>query len=421
MSQPPSPAPQGGVPVRSSGLPQWPVLRKKQTFVVPIVAIVVGVLVMAIALLATLVTTPINGLLGLLLSGGAAIVLILLLTWLDRWEPEPPHLLLAAFFWGGGVSLVIVLLVSPLLQVIGGDGEFFAAAISAPLVEESAKGLFLLVALLATRRGRAEFNSLTDALVYAGFIGVGFSFVEHMLYIAQNETFGESVAVGVLRIGLTAWMHSIYTAMTAIGLWLGVTSRGTMRFVYPVLGWSVAVLLHFMQNGSIFLGIGGFFGYVLLVELPAFIALVVLAVRSYRREGEVVREQLPALVHNGWVTPLEADWLGNVPSRKRALAFARTQGKQELRRVAAFRDHVTELAHVRHRLDRTGPPFSPDLVRQHDHLVELLQADKLWVAQHLQPAPQHWQRTPVAPPAWQTAHPMPDDDPPIDPDATRLR
>lgn len=417
MSQ--GPIPQG--PITQGRLPQWPLLRKKQTFVVPIIAIVVGVLVMSFLIVLQLVFAPVQSIIGLVLSALAAIVGILLLVWLDRWEPEPPHLLIAAFFWGGGVSLIVVLFVSPLLELVGGSGDFFGAVISAPLVEESAKGLFLVLVLLATRRGRAEFNSFTDALVYAGFVGFGFTFIEDLGYIGTQETVGDALSVAVIRIILGAWLHSIFTSMTAIGLWLGVNSRGVMRFVFPVLGWCVAVLLHALHNGSSFLGVG-YFAVLLLIFLPATIAVVVLAVRSHRREGEVVRRQLPVMVHNGWVTPDEAAWLSNLRSRKQALAYAKTQSRRERQRIAAFRDHVTELAFVRNRLDRLGPPFSPDLVQQHDELVRLLVAEKQWVAQQLQPAPQAWQ--PVSPmPGQDYVRPSfgPPGEPPADPEVTRLR
>lgn len=425
MSQPPAPgaiASQGPSALPPGRLPQWPVRRKKQAFVIPIIAIVIGALVMMLLILLQVVFTPVTGILGLTLSAATSIVLILLLGWLDRWEPEPPHLLLAGFFWGGGVALLMVFIGSPLLELFGGDGEFFTAVISAPLVEETAKGLFFLVVLLAGRRGRAEFNSLTDALVYAGFVGIGFAFVEHMSYIASGQSLADALAIAALRLGLGAWTHAIYVAMTAIGLWLGVNSRGAMRFVYPFLGWCVAVLLHAMNNGSTFLGPGAFFLNRLLFTLPALIVLVVIAVRSNRREGEIFRSQLPVMVYNGWVTPQEAAWLDNLRSRKQALAYAKTQGRHERQRLAAFRDHVTELAFVRHRLDRLGPPFPPDLVRQHDDLVELLVSEKQWVAEQLQPPR----------PAWQPVHPVPGQDyvqpsfgspgqPPVDPQATRLR
>ncbi|MDO5682066.1 MAG: PrsW family intramembrane metalloprotease [Propionibacteriaceae bacterium] len=400
MTQPAAPGPHAASPVQPTRLPHWPVLRKKQVFIVPIIAISLGAVVMMLLIALQVVMAPAQAIFGIVVSAIAAIVGILLLTWLDRWEPEPPHLLIAAFFWGGGISLLFVLLAHPIATAIGGDGDFFGAAIAAPLLEESAKGLFLVLVLLTTRRGRSEFNSLTDAVVYAGFIGIGFTFIEDIGYIASQESVGEAVVLAAFRIGMGAWLHSIFVAMTAIGLWLAMSTRGPLRYFYPVFGWSVAVLLHAIHNGSTFFGMGAYFGAVGLVMIPATVAVIVLAVRSHKREGEIFRGQIPAMVYNGWVTPHEANWLSNLRSRKQALAHAKGQGKPERARVAAFRDHVTELAYVRNRLDRMGPPFSPELVRQHDELVHLIEADKQWVAEQL----------PTAPGAWQPVHPEPGQD-----------
>lgn len=377
--------------------PHWPILRKKQVFVVPIIAIAIGAIVMTILILMAVLPTPPIGILAVLISALASALGIFLLIWLDRWEPEPPHLLVSAFFWGAGVSVLFVFLISPVLAIVGGTGDFFGAVISAPLVEESAKGLFLVLVLLVTRRGRAEFNTLTDALVYAGFVGIGFSFVEDMLYISGQESVSGALTVAGLRIGLGAWAHSIYTAMTAIGLWLAVSQRGPSRFVWPFVGWAVAVMLHAIHNGSAFLGLGAWALSLLLFSLPAFVVFVVIAVRSHRREGRVMQGQIPIMVHNGWITPDEASWLGNLRSRRQALAHARGQGAVERKRVAGFRDNVTELAFVRDRLDRMGPPWSPELMQQHDELVGIINANKEWVQQQLAPVPQGWQAMPPQP------------------------
>lgn len=366
-------------------------------FVVPIIAIAVGAIVMTILILMAVLPTPGIGVLAVLISALASAVGIALLVWLDRWEPEPPHLLVSAFFWGAGVSVLFVFLVSPILAAVGGNGDFFGSVISAPLVEESAKGLFLVLVLLVTRRGRAEFNSLTDALVYAGFVGIGFSFVEDMLYIAGADSVSGALTIAGFRIGLGAWAHSIYTAMTAIGLWLAVSQRGPSRYVWPFVGWAVAVGLHAIHNGSTFLGLGAWLGSLVVFSLPAFIAFVIIAVRSHRREGQVVRGQLPVMVHNGWITPDEANWLSNLRARHEAVAHAAAGGSAERKRVAGFRDNVTELAFVRDRLDRMGPPYSPELRQQHDELVGIITANKEWVSQQLPPGPATWQHVPPQP------------------------
>ena len=56
--------------------------------------------------------------------------------------------------------------------------------IGAPVIEEAAKGLFLVI--MMTGRRRNELNSMTDCLVYAGLVGAGFAWLEDILYISSG-------------------------------------------------------------------------------------------------------------------------------------------------------------------------------------------------------------------------------------------
>lgn len=363
----------------------------------PIVTIVVGALIM-MALIGSALAgggrdrEPMVGVLAIAISSAASIIGILLLSWLDRWEPEPPHLLLAAFFWGGAISVAVVFVLTPLLiDPLVGRSDFAQAVIGAPLMEELAKGLFLVIVLLLSRRGRAEFNSLTDALVYAGFVGVGFSFVEDMLYLSSQKTGAEALQLAGFRIGLGAYSHSIYTAMTAIGCWLALNARNPLARVFLAFGgWCVAVLLHALHNGSTFFGSGAYFAELLLVGFPAAIAFVVIAVVSHRREGTIVQRQLPAMVYHGWLTPEEAGWIGSLPGRRERRRAAAVNAPADRKRLSVIIDAATELAFVRNRLDRQREPRSRELLVHHDELVGILTTNKQWATARLAPHHNAW-------------------------------
>ncbi|GAB3622495.1 PrsW family intramembrane metalloprotease [Mariniluteicoccus endophyticus] len=366
---------------------------KPQAVVGPIVVIAIGGLV---ALLITLITgsdsfakgNPMPFLLGIVFSMVVATVGTLYLHWLDRWEPEPPLLLASAFFWGGGVALILVILFT---IPLAGIPEALSAAVVAPLTEESAKGLFLVVVLLASRRGRSELNSLTDALVYAGFIGIGFSFVEDMMYIAGGETAGEAAVVMILR-GLGAFSHSVYTGMTAIGVWRGINSTGAMRYVWPFLGWCAAVFLHAMHNGSTLFGLAAVLIAMVVFDLGGFIFYLVMGLRSRKQEKAVVGQQLHPMVNAGWVSPAEAQWLSSLTQRRARMSLPHMSSAEQ-KRLRGFRDDATELAFVRARLDeqaRRGRPLSKELLTQHDQLVAQLRASQEWVNGRLPPAPTGW-------------------------------
>src|SRR6516164_9587204 len=78
-------------------------------------------------------------------------LLIALVLFLDRLEPEPRGALVFAFAWGAGIAALFagVINTAGLLYVtqpaLGkGNGQFVSAAIGAPVVEETLKGLVLV-------------------------------------------------------------------------------------------------------------------------------------------------------------------------------------------------------------------------------------------------------------------------------------
>src|SRR5699024_6528335 len=116
---------------------------------------VAGLLILALCGLVMLgVTTsrvgPLPGLVGAaaaLLPVGAVFAAII---WIDRWEPEPPKLLRGAFLWGAGGATASALVLNDAVTDLGdmlfapGDGRFFALVVTAPIVEEAAKALFVV-------------------------------------------------------------------------------------------------------------------------------------------------------------------------------------------------------------------------------------------------------------------------------------
>src|SRR2546430_12475854 len=69
-------------------------------------------------------------------------------------------------------------------QVLGPDaGSMLAAPISAPIVEELAKALGVLAVFWLLR---AEFDNMRDGFVYGALVGLGFTWFEAPLYVAQG-------------------------------------------------------------------------------------------------------------------------------------------------------------------------------------------------------------------------------------------
>ncbi len=284
--------------------------------------------------------------------------------WLDRYEPEPKRLLAYGLLWGAFVATAAALL-------LGGIGGFFvpvtdnvSLAVVAPITEEASKGLFLLL-LLWWRR--AELDGILDGIVYAGMVGIGFAFTENILYLAAayNGTAGmgpggaaEVTATFVLRGLISPFAHPLFTAFIGIGVGLAVASRHrSVRFAAPVGGFVVAVLAHGLWNGSTIFGAAGFIGVYLALMLPAFVALICLAVWARRSERTMLAAALTDAAHRQLIPATDIGWVVDLRARRAARAHAlRTGGPEAARAMADYQQATIELGFLHHRLLRGTAP-----------------------------------------------------------------
>lgn len=330
--------------------------RTVATVGVPTSVLILAGIATALALSFDVVANPILAGIGIVLSGAACGIVVLCYLWLDRWEPEPPRLLLFAWLWGG-VAVVIALVTS-----LFDNDVFVSTVVRAPVVEELAKGLFLLI--MATGIRRRELNTLIDCLVYAGLVGASFGFIENVLYLARGEDIYGTVGVAILRLA-TPFAHSLFTSLTAIGLYVGLRRPGRYAWLgYLALGYVGAVLLHALWNASS-LGVH----FVLFV--PLFGAAVALALVARHREQKVLLSQLPGIVGIGLATPAEGAWLSTLAGRRIwAEASEHRWGKAAKQVVGTFVGAVTELAFVRERFEQGRG--TPEAAQRHAELVAAL-------------------------------------------------
>jgi RsiW-degrading membrane proteinase PrsW (M82 family) len=314
------------------------------------VIIALGVVVGLIAILLTAVN-PIGSSVAFLLATLGMTIVVLAYLWLDRWEPEPPRLLVFAFLWGASVAVVVSLLFELLFDFLISrgveDNPAASMAIGAPIIEEAAKGAFLL--LMLTGRRRNEMNSLTDCLVYAGLAAAGFAWIEDVLYISEGGLLAAAV-----RLIMGPFAHPLFTTMTGIGVYFAMQQRSWGgKAGCTLLGYLGAVVMHGLWNGSLVFGAGAYFLVYLVWMVPIFGLTIWLAVASRRREQRVVAGKLPGMVQAAVVTANEATWLGSLPNRKQAIAEAkRLGGPKAGKSVKNFAAQVVELAFVRDRLER---------------------------------------------------------------------
>jgi RsiW-degrading membrane proteinase PrsW (M82 family) len=338
-------------------LPIGPLPKKIRQVGAPLgVIIALGTLTALVVILLT-AANPVGTAIGFALASVAMIIVVLAYLWLDRWEPEPPRLLVLAFLWGASVAVVVSIGLELYFGSLLATGDeatdsFVSTGIGAPIIEEAAKGLFLLI--MMTGRRRHELNSLTDCLVYAGLTAAGFAWLEDIAYIAGGESLGDSLVTAALRLIMGPFAHPLFTTMTGIGVYFALHRHNVVAKAGCILlGYAVAVLMHALWNGSALFGVGAYFLLYLFWMVPVFILAIWLGVRSVRREQRIVSDKLPGMVAAGLITANEASWLGSIRNRKLATAaVGRIGGKPARKVVKAFCAQTVELAFVRDRIDR---------------------------------------------------------------------
>ncbi|HTZ43673.1 MAG TPA: PrsW family intramembrane metalloprotease [Jatrophihabitans sp.] len=361
----------------------------------PIGVLVLLGLVAAALLLASGAKHPAGLIVATPLSALAMSVVLAGYLWLDRWEPEPARLLLLAFLWGAVVAVLVSLALELATSEVLGRGVVLTLA--GPAIEEAAKGAFLLVMLTGARR--REFDGVVDGLVYAGFVAVGFAFIEDVGYLA--EAFGQGtdtgVATVVLRLVLAPFAHPLFTSLIGLSVGVAVSRPGPHRWLYVAAGYLGAVALHALWNSSLVFGLAGYLVVYVLIMLPALVVAVLVARHARRRERDVVRRQLPAMVYYRWITPAEAGWLASIAARRVWLRSVRQRsGPAGARALRGFQQAATELAFLRDRVERGVGPA--DAYWLHAELVQALALTRAQAQQPLRENPASAGLVPPRPP-----------------------
>ncbi len=276
----------------------------------PLVAIVVVVL----AVLSPLVVA----------AGLVPLAIVLpVVAWFDRIEPEPRASRVHALLWGASVAIVGALIVNTAVAVTA--GEVASMVLSAPIVEEALKGLGVV---WAVRRG--EVDGVTDGIVYAAWVALGFAVVEDMSYFAMASVDGSLVPVFVIRALLTPFAHPLFTFWTGLAIGLAVR-RGRPIMPSALWGYALAVITHMVWNGSLALGsittdIDDDVAVAVVLVTAAlfvvlFIAVAVTLVKMRAGEQRRFLAGVPGIVLRHGIAPDEAatftSWRGVLEARRR--------------------------------------------------------------------------------------------------------
>ena len=393
MAAPPVPVPAQ----RRGGLPRWACqtslfqLREPAFWVY--VLLVVGTGLQAVGQQVSLrAMSPSGWALSWLLLLFYLVPVFVVVYLLDAYEREPLSLVFGALLWGAVAATSLAGLANRdwglvVARLLGPDvAARWAAALTAPLVEETLKAVGVVLLYLIAR---SEINGVVDGFVYGAMVGLGFAVVENVFYFVGQ--FGGQPAgvlggffVRVLASGL--YGHVLYTGLTGMGIAWFVT-RTDLRLARRLLVAGglclLAVLAHFLWNSPLLnlLPTGEVTPLEQLVAIPLaaaikgipFLVLVVLLVGLARRQE---RRWLEAAADDELGGPaLTAEDLYVLEQPRRRWRARRAMRRRAGRRAAALLRRLQRqqlsLAMLRTRL---GDNDDPDLIGQRQRIAQTREA-----------------------------------------------
>ncbi len=294
-------------------------------------------------------------------------IYIAIVWWLDRYEKEPLWLLALAFLWGAVpaaiISLFLELVFDAPLAAFGDESllaDLASVSIGAPFIEESAKGIALIVLVLLFHR---EFDDVLDGIVYGATIGFGFAFSENLfayfLPILSQEGISSGLTNIWMRSVLFGFNHAFWTGITGAAMGFARLSPNlARRLLIPVAGWAAAVLLHAIHNAGatlveqtacLSLGVS------LVVDWGGVLLLLSIALMVLRKERLWIERGLVEEVRRGALTPQEFDLLRSAGQRMWVRWGAWTRGgRVAYRSVGNYYQSATELAFKKQHLRSLG-------------------------------------------------------------------
>lgn len=283
-----------------------------------------------------------------------------ILYWLDRYEKEPILLLGAVFVWGmviaaGGAYILNTIFGVTVFAVTGDEGfsDLAMGSISAPVVEESLKGMAVLLVFVIFYR---EFDSVLDGIIYAGVAALGFAATENSIYIWRGFESGGwdgLFTLAFIRVILVGWQHPFYTSFIGIGLAIARLNRSlAVRLTAPVAGIGIAMLNHSVHNtlASFAEGLTCIFG--LLLDWSGVLFMFGLILWATWVERSNIIKHLREEMEMGLISPAQYQTASSAMGRGFAAASGIFNG--HYRATTRFYQTCAELAHKKEQLKRLG-------------------------------------------------------------------
>lgn len=177
---------------------------------------------------------------------------------IDRHEKEPWRVVLVAAIWGAIVATTLALIGEVIWDlVVGssippGSAANVSNGISAGFMEEIAKGIAVLLLYLVIRD---EFDGLVDGIVYGAVVGLGFNFMESIIYMVSSfQQVAQMGGPGVDGAAIQWFLrqvvdlfagHATYAALTGAGIGLARQYPALwQKLLVIAAGWVSAIAGH---------------------------------------------------------------------------------------------------------------------------------------------------------------------------------
>jgi RsiW-degrading membrane proteinase PrsW (M82 family) len=262
------------------------------------------------------------------------ILYVAILVVMDRHEREPWLLMVLVFAWGAAPAVMLSLMGEIFFSFhvrefypTPGAANLFNVAVVAPVVEELAKALAVLIVYWFAYK---EFDGLMDGMLYGSLAGFGFAMSENALYLndAFHHSLQDGIALAFMRVVVFGMNHALFTSM--FGLGLGIARYATnvpARVLCPLAGLVGGIGLHMFHNFSVssssmspVLGL-----IVAWLGVGMWLYLVYFALQQ---EATWIREELADEVAHGLLTVDEAEAAANLQWRA-ALTLASLRKRME--------------------------------------------------------------------------------------------
>ena len=225
----------------------------------------------------------------------------LVIIWLmDRYEREPFWLVSLNFLWGATGAIIFGIIGSIIMGIgvtqfiyqfssqtdAGTLNNIAGAVIVAPMVEESTKGIFLLIIALSR-----NFDGPVDGAVYGGAVGLGFGMTENFLYfMSYGKTVQALLYLIIIRTLFSALLHCCTQATFGAAIGFAKFRGPLVKLLVIPLGLVTAMFMHFTWNLMVSFESTALFGFVFMI-LAILIIFTVFQFGVYH-EGKIILREL---------------------------------------------------------------------------------------------------------------------------------